>query len=243
MYWRTSASSIQKAKPKLTRQKCHWRLRYSVLKFSERGPLRRTTMHSSKLSLSARHFSRCHSGCKVFAIFSVVFSMDKARSGIGKKELLVSCLLPSLLLAGVTHAADIVWTNTAGGNFATAVNWNPNQVPASGDTAWITNDGTYTVTFNTSATIGSLMLGGSSGTQTFNHSSGTLTLSGSSVGSDHAIYNLSGGGLTGNGSFALTGILNWTAGIVGSSGATLALSANGGDRKSTRLKSSHIPLS
>jgi hypothetical protein len=154
--------------------------------------------------------------------------MDKARSGIGKKELLVSCLLPSLLLAGVTHAADIVWTNTAGGNFATAVNWNPNQVPASGDTAWITNDGTYTVTFNTSATIGSLMLGGSSGTQTFNHSSGTLTLSGSSVGSDHAIYNLSGGGLTGNGSFALTGILNWTAGIVGSSGATLALSANGG---------------
>jgi len=133
----------------------------------------------------------------------------------------------SLLLAGTAHAADIVWTNTAGGNFATAANWNPNQVPAGGDTAWITNDGTYTVTINTSATIASLMLGGSNGTQTLSHVSGVLTL-GSGAGSDHAVYNLSGGTVTGSGSLALAGILNWTAGIIGSSGATLVVSANGG---------------
>jgi hypothetical protein len=72
------------------------------------------------------------------------------------------------------------------------------------------------------------MLGGGSGTQTLSHISGTLTLAGTSAGSDHAVYNLNGGGLTGSGSFALAGILNWTGGILGSSGATLVVAANGG---------------
>jgi len=133
-----------------------------------------------------------------------------------------------LQFAGAALGADIVWTNITGGNFATAGNWNPNQVPAAADTAWITNDGTYTVTINTSATIASLMLGGSSGTQTLSHVSGTLTLTGSSVGSDHAVYNLNGGGLTGSGILTLAGSLNWTAGIIGASGATLVVAANGG---------------
>lgn len=147
---------------------------------------------------------------------------------MGRKELLVICLLSNLVV-GATHAADIVWTNLAGGNFATAANWNPNQVPASGDTAWITNDGTYTITFNASATIGSLMLGGSSGTQTFNHSAGTLTFTGAGVGSGNAVYNFSGGALTGSGSLALAGSFNWTSGgSLGGGGSTQILSVNGG---------------
>jgi fibronectin-binding autotransporter adhesin len=173
-------------------------------------------MHSSNLNEGASSFklySRCGlliTGCWQLrcGVFAIIFS--------------------TLLFAGAAHGADIVWTNIAGGNFATAANWNPNQVPTSGDTAWITNDGTYTITFNTSATIASLMLGGSSGTQTLSHPSGTLTLTGSSMGSDHAIYNLSGGGLTGSGSLALAGSFNWTGGIVGASGATLVVAANGG---------------
>jgi hypothetical protein len=167
--------------------------------------------------------SKLHEGSSSFKSYS--------RSGLhitGCQQLrcgLLAIIFSTSLFAG---AADIVWTNTAGGNFATAANWNPNQVPATGDTAWITNDGTYTVTINASATIASLMLGGSSGTQTLSHVSGTLTLAGSSVGSDHAIYNLSGGGLTGSGSLALAGSFNWTAGIIGASGATLVVAANGG---------------
>jgi hypothetical protein len=140
----------------------------------------------------------------------------------------LATVLSTLLFAGAVRGADIIWTNTAGGNFATAANWSPNQVPATGDTAWITNDGTYTVTINTSASIASLMLGGSSGMQTLSHPSGTLTLAGSSIGSDHAVYNLSGGGLTGGGTLVLAGSFNWTAGIIGASGATLVVAANGG---------------
>ena len=56
-------------------------------------------------------------------------------------------------------AADVVWTNTSGGTWATASNWSPNQVPGSADTAWITNNGTYTVTVNASATVNALKPG------------------------------------------------------------------------------------
>jgi len=54
-------------------------------------------------------------------------------------RILISLLALAGLVAGITslRAADIVWTNTAGGNWSTAANWDPNQVPGSGDTAWI----------------------------------------------------------------------------------------------------------
>ncbi len=52
------------------------------------------------------------------------------------------------------QGAIINWTNTAGGNWNVAANWDPNQVPGVNDTAVITNSGTYTVTLNVSETIG-----------------------------------------------------------------------------------------
>lgn len=36
-------------------------------------------------------------------------------------------------------AAEVVWTNTAGGNWNTAANWSPNQVPTAAENASITN--------------------------------------------------------------------------------------------------------
>ncbi len=39
-------------------------------------------------------------------------------------------------------AADLVWTNAAGGAWNTAANWSPNQVPTFDDRVWITNTGT-----------------------------------------------------------------------------------------------------
>ena len=61
-----------------------------------------------------------------------------------------------------TRAATITWTNTAGGNWSTAANWSPNQVPSGTDDAFITNNGTYMVTINATATAGTLTLGGAS---------------------------------------------------------------------------------
>ena len=78
----------------------------------------------------------------------------------------------SLVLAGLVagtirmNASEILWTNTAGGNWSVAANWSPNQLPGASDTAVITNAGTYSVTNNGSRTISGLVLGGPSGTQT-----------------------------------------------------------------------------
>ena len=74
-------------------------------------------------------------------------------------------MLASLLLGGSGQAADIVWTNIAGGNWSSTNNWSPNQVPSTNDTAWITNNGTYAVTLDANVTLGGLALGGDSGTQ------------------------------------------------------------------------------
>ena len=133
----------------------------------------------------------------------------------------------SLLFCATAHSADIVWTNIAGGTWATALNWSPNQVPTGSDTAWITNNGTYTVTVNAAATATNLMLGGTSGAQTINHTSGTLTLTNGGSSSVNGTYALNGGTLAGSGTLALAGPFNWTAGILGNSTSSLLVMANG----------------
>jgi hypothetical protein len=57
------------------------------------------------------------------------------------------------------------WSNAAGGDWLTDGNWS-NGVPTASDRACITLDGTYTVTMSSSASPYSLLIGGSSGTQT-----------------------------------------------------------------------------
>ena len=53
-------------------------------------------------------------------------------------------------------AATLVWTNLAGGNWNAAASWSPNLVPVAGDSAVITNSGTYVVTLNAPATLAAL---------------------------------------------------------------------------------------
>ena len=65
-----------------------------------------------------------------------------------------------------SRAADVVWTNLAGGNWNNVTNCSPNQVPGVFDHAWLTNNGTYTVTFSNDVTLNSLTLGSASGTNT-----------------------------------------------------------------------------
>src|SRR5437773_2929433 len=101
-------------------------------------------------------------------------------------------VLPFLFCAAAP-AADIIWTNAAGGNWNTALNWSPNQIPANTDTAWITNNGTYTVTVSASAAASSLVLGGASGAQTLSNSAGTLVLANGGTSSANGNYALGGG--------------------------------------------------
>ena len=103
------------------------------------------------------------------------------------------------LFAGEVRAADLVWTNTAGGNWGTAANWSPNQVPGSTDNAFITTAGTYTVTVNAGATVASLQAGGGSGSRTLALSS-TLTVNGDSLLDTNCTFTITSGALTGAGS-------------------------------------------
>jgi hypothetical protein len=135
-------------------------------------------------------------------------------------------LLFALLVHASASAADIAWTNTAGGNWNVVANWRPNQVPAASDTAVITNAGTYTVTLNASPTIAGLLLGGTSGRQTFAMAANTLTLNGAGQVNSNGQWNLAGGTLSGAHVVTVEGTVNWT-GTTLQSGSVLSLTSNG----------------
>ena len=130
-------------------------------------------------------------------------------------------MLAAVLLAGQVQAADLVWTNLAGGNWSVAANWSPNQVPGSSDNAYVTNSGTYTVTVNASVAVTSLQAGGSSGSQTLSLAAGTLSLNGASRLDLNSTLALSAGNLTGSGDVIISGALNWSGGTMSGSGRTI----------------------
>lgn len=66
-----------------------------------------------------------------------------------------------MLLPG--WAADLVWTNLAGGSWASAANWSPNKVPTATDNAFITNQGSFTVTLGINGAVSNLFLGAGPG--------------------------------------------------------------------------------
>lgn len=112
------------------------------------------------------------------------------------------------------RAGDIFWTNALGGNWGAAFNWSPNQVPASSDNAFITQNGTYTVTVNVNATVAGLTVGAPSGTQTVSIPGPTVTVNVAGVFGSNATLALSGGYLSGTNS--VSGPISWTEGGFGS---------------------------
>jgi len=124
------------------------------------------------------------------------------------------CLLLLGVFPPLVQGATMTWTNAAGGNWKTAANWSPNQVPGASDTALITNNGTYAVTVTDNEAVNTLMLGGASGTQTLSLSSGTFTLSGSGTGNAQTVVTIAGGTFTGAGALVLAGSLNWSGGTI-----------------------------
>ena len=131
--------------------------------------------------------------------------------------------LTLLALGNVARSATITWTNTAGGNWNTANNWNPNQVPGSSDDVLITSNGTYTVTLNISTTIASLTLGGASGKQTLTNDGSALALINPSVVNTNGILSLNGNILSG---LTVNGRFNWNGGVL-DPGSSLTIATNG----------------
>jgi hypothetical protein len=144
------------------------------------------------------------------------------------KTVAVAACLGAALIS-TTSASTINWTNSAGGNWNLAANWNPNQVPGNSDDAVITNAGAYTVTLDTSPTVGSLTLGGSSGQQTLSTTTAgyTLTLNSNSVVNPNGVLALSGGTLNDNGGLTVNGQIAWTGGMLGMANVPLNIGTNG----------------
>jgi hypothetical protein len=97
-----------------------------------------------------------------------------------------------LLATFPAHAAIRVWLNPVSGGWSEAANWSGGVVPVSSDNAYITNNGTFTVTNDTGASFATLALGGVSGTQSLNWLSGSLSGS-TTIGTNGAV-NLVGAG-------------------------------------------------
>jgi hypothetical protein len=132
-----------------------------------------------------------------------------------------------MLITALSSQADMIsWTNTAGGNWNVAANWSPNQVPGAGDTAIITNDGSYTVTLNASTTLAGLELGAGSGTQILAQAANTLTLNGPGAIGPNGRYNWSGGTLAGTNVVDVSGVVNWSGGNLNAD-AALSIATNG----------------
>ncbi len=143
------------------------------------------------------------------------------RSGFSNLNLKWLFGLPFCCLAFTAQATVLLWTNTAGGNWSVAANWEPNQVPGIGDTAFITNSGTYTVALDTGPTLVALFLGGTSGTQTLAIAGQTLNLGGASTVAANGVLLLDGGALSGTGTLTVSNVMNWTAGGMQGGGRTV----------------------
>src|SRR5689334_13337588 len=111
----------------------------------------------------------------------------------------------ALCLCRTMLAANVTWTNSSGGNWSNPANWDSGSVPGSSDNALIVNGGSFTVNVDVDAAVGSLTLGGASGTQTVSISSHTLTLNGNSLVNGNGVVALSSGTLAGNGTLTNQG--------------------------------------
>ena len=90
----------------------------------------------------------------------------------------------------------------------------------------VTNSGTYAVTLDISATVGSLTLGGGSGQLTIFSGASSLTLNGASQVKNNGFLELNGGVLGGSGRLAINGRLDWTAGRINGD-SQLKMATNG----------------
>ena len=122
----------------------------------------------------------------------------------------IRCVTSILLSMGAnpTSAASLTWINTSGGDWNIAGNWSPSGVPGATDTALITAAGTYVVTVNDSESAASLTIGGATGTQSLQISSGgALNEAGGTMTTKASLTVAGGGTLNASSGFDLYGPL------------------------------------
>lgn len=135
-------------------------------------------------------------------------------------------LVRLLVLAGLLaiprtpRAADLVWTRAGSGNWGTATNWSPAQLPTAADRVFLTNAGDYTVTVNIAAQAASLVIGGPSGRQTLSNATQILTIGGPLQIGSHGALRLQGGRLTGAADANVDGSFEWFGGNLDRNGTT-----------------------
>ena len=142
----------------------------------------------------------------------------------GQILLLIYPALLAFVSALPVRAADIIWTNNAGGNWHVAANWNPNQVPGPNDRAVITSAGNYTVTVGASASADSLLLGGTAGGQGITINGTALSVNGTMTIGSNGLAAIVGGSIGGSGDIVVEGVLNMFGGSLSGSAPVVVAS-------------------
>jgi hypothetical protein len=126
----------------------------------------------------------------------------------------LSALLALLLFYSAGgQAATLMWTNTSGGNWSVAANWNPHQVPGAGDVAAITltTASKLEVRMDVDVTIAGLTMGGSA--HVLRVGGKTLTLGGTSTIGPNQEIVLDQGAFVGSAATRVTGgSILWSGG-------------------------------
>src|SRR5512140_1586045 len=139
------------------------------------------------------------------------------------------------LAAFSSRAANLVWTNGAGGDWSVSENWNPNLVPGAADAATLAV--ATTVSVNAPETVGSLTFSGGTLTGTGNLAvTATMTWSGGTLAGTGAITIGPGGTLNLSGStkgfvqrtINNAGTIRWTAGDLWSGSSATINNQSGG---------------
>lgn len=125
-----------------------------------------------------------------------------------KRPLTIAVLLSAAAIH--TSAVELVWTNLAGGTWATAANWSPNQLPTANDTAFITNNAAFTVTVGAAAVVSNLFLGPGPGASVSNRfdQNAALTVHGTAWVQSNGWFRMSGQ-LNISNQFNNAGFLQW----------------------------------
>ena len=113
-----------------------------------------------------------------------------------------------------TSALLVTWTNAAGGAWNVASNWSVGRVPIASDSVEISLAGSYGVSLTAPITASFIAVGGSSGSQTLNVSSTTLTILGRLSTQGTGALGLSSATVTGAGSVFNGGSLSLTASTI-----------------------------
>ncbi len=158
--------------------------------------------------------------------------MVKNRSFVGT----IGILMVGLTLVGMvarvfSQGATIKWKDPVSGDWSDPTKWDLGRVPTEADDVVIDVAGTYTVTLDTNATVASLTVGGTSGTQTFSIPSTTLTLSGGSTFGVNSVLEIGSGTLAGTGDVTVNGAVEWRGGMITGTGrfivkGTMAISGD-----------------